>query len=241
MKKILLILALAFLTKSFAQDPQLFENTWYLQKIILDDGTEHVPIPNDDVPFVALTFYDDTPYNFETSVCNSFGAEVNYQSNNNFLITHSESTLIFCEPVENFYFEGIQFGFFTEGGDHIIDPFSYVISSNGNEKTLIITNTRNDIAIYGDQILSLGQFENVQFSIYPNPVKNIITVQSQHMFLKNTSILVFDINGKLVTSKTIDVDNSNIPVNVSNLNSGTYFLTIQNNDGLKKTIRFIKQ
>ena len=36
MKYFLIITSLIFVQKLFAQDPQLFENTWYLQDVIID-------------------------------------------------------------------------------------------------------------------------------------------------------------------------------------------------------------
>lgn len=241
MKNIFLILTLAFLTKGFAQDPQIFDNTWYLQKIVLENGNEYIPIPNADVPFVSLTFNDEIPYYFETTVCNTFVAELNYDTTVSFTITHSEVTLLTCEPEENYSFEGIQFGFFSDGGDHLEDPFPYVISTNGNEKTLIITNSRDDIAIYGDQILSTGFYEHTPFSIYPNPVKNILNIQGQNNYSSDASVQVFDINGKLLEFEIIDLVDSNNALNVSHLKSGVYFLTIKNKNGDKQTLKFIKQ
>ncbi|PKP27048.1 MAG: hypothetical protein CVU03_00425 [Bacteroidetes bacterium HGW-Bacteroidetes-2] len=226
----------------YAQDPQLFKNTWYLQKIVLENGSEHIPVPNEDVPYISLMFYDEIPYFFETAVCNYFAGEVIYQSNNNFLITHSESSLLLCEPQANFYFEGIQFVFFSEGGDHLEDPFPYNITTNGSEKTLVITNIRGDEAIYGDQILSIGAFMDIPFSVYPNPVKNTLTVvQNQNTSLSDVTVYVFDISGKLVPTEIKDVINSNISLNVSHLKSGIYFLNFTNKDGHKQIVRFIQQ
>lgn len=225
----------------YAQDTQLFDNTWYLQKIVLENGNEYVPIPNVDVPYIALTFNEETPYYFETTICNSFVAELNYDTTVSFTIIHSEESLLICEPEENYSFEGIQVGFFSEGGDHLEDPFLYDISINGNEKTLIITNSRDDIAIYGDQILSTGLYEHTPFSIYPNPVNNTLNIQSENNYLSNASIQVFDISGKLVWFKVIDLVKSNNELNVSHLKSGLYFLTIKNKNGIKQTLKFIKQ
>jgi len=241
MKNIVLILTLTFLAKCFAQDPQLFDNTWYLQKVII--GTDdYFPPSNAEVEFVGLTFYDNSSNEFDTNVCNVFFGELDYDSTQNFMIQDSAMTLLECDMQDNSIFEGIYFGFFLDSNNnHLNDPFPYVITTNGNEKTLIITNVRGDEAIYGDQILSTGFYEHTPFSIYPNPVKNILNIQSQNNYSSDASVQVFDINGKLVEFEIIDLVDSNNALNVSHLKSGVYFLIIKNKDGDKQTLKFIKQ
>ncbi|MBA3985584.1 MAG: T9SS type A sorting domain-containing protein [Flavobacteriales bacterium] len=241
MKNSVLLFALAFLTNSFAQDPQLFDNTWYLQKVVIG-ANDYFPPSNTEVEFVGLTFYNNSSNEFDTNVCNVFFGEIVYGSNQNFTILDSAITLLKCDIQDNSIFEGIYFGFFLDSyNNHLEDPFPYVITTNGNEKTLIITNTRDDIAIYGDQILSNYLFENAQFSIYPNPVKNTLNVQNQKNSLSDVSVLVFDICGKLVKFEAIEEGNSNISLNVSHLINGIYFLTIKNKVGHKQILKFIKQ
>jgi len=241
MKKIFLILTLAFFTKNFAQDPQLFDNTWYLQKVIIGVN-DYFPPSNTEVEFVGLTFYDNSSNEFDTNVCNVFFGELNYDSTQNFMIQDSAMTLLECDMQDNSIFEGIYFGFFLDGNNNHLDaPFPYVITINGNEKTLIITNVRGDEAIYGDQILSTDFIEKVKFSIYPNPVKNTLNIQSQNNYLSDESAQVFDISGKLVESEVIDLVDSNNALNVSYLKSGVYFLIIKNKEGDKQTLKFIKQ
>jgi hypothetical protein len=245
MKTLFILISITFFLPSlgaaggglFAQDPELFNHTWYLQKIVLEDGTEHIPIPNDDVPFITIIFNDEIPYYFETTVCNNFVGELIYEANNNFLITHSEMTLLECKPVENYYFAGIQFGFFSEGGGHIEDPFSYDITTNGNEKTLTITNVRGDEAIYGNLLLSTGQYEDVQFSIYPNPAQETLQInQNSYQFITAT---IYNLQGKIINRHTLE--NSHSTIDVKALNSGLYFLVLESENGEWVAQKFVKQ
>ncbi|OIP50740.1 MAG: hypothetical protein COZ75_10840 [Flavobacteriaceae bacterium CG_4_8_14_3_um_filter_34_10] len=225
----------------YAQDPQLFENDWYLQKVIIENS-DYFPPSNAEVEFVGLTFYENSSNDFETNVCNLFFGNLEYDSNQNFTILNSAITLLGCDIQDNSIFEGVYFGFFSDSNNnHLEDPFPYNITTNGSEKTLVITNIRGDEAIYGDQILSIGAFMDIPFSVYPNPVKNTLTVQNQNTSFKNLTVYVFDISGKLVPTEIKDVVNSNISINVSHLKSGIYFLNITNKDGHKQILRFIKQ
>ena len=231
MKKIFILLAFLCMTKSYSQDPQLFENTWYLQKIVLEDGTEHIPVPNEDVPFIAITFYEENeefPYHFETSVCNYFVGEVIYQPVNIFLITHSGMSLIGCDPVEHYMFEGIQFGFFMDSNNnHLEDPFLYEIITTGDEKTLIITNVRGDIAYYGDTYLSITNFETHKVALYPNPVSDKLFIESQESI---NQITVYNIQGKQLRNSYFN-NGKRVELDVSILQNGVYFIEIKTPNG----------
>lgn len=81
-----------------------------------------------------------------------------------------------------------------------------------------------------DCSLSSGEFTKVDFSINPNPVKDILTVNSQESidFLK-----IYSTSGKLLKETTAS------SINVSELGSGLYFLVVSI-DGRTDTKKFIK-
>jgi len=76
-------------------------------------------------------------------------------------------------------------------------------------------NTSCTTASINDNALEL------HFSIYPNPVKNTLTVQSATA----TSFTLFDLNGRILTNGIFKIGNNNI--NTNNLDSGIYFLKIK--------------
>jgi len=86
----------------------------------------------------------------------------------------------------------------------------------------------------GDMILGINESESILFSIYPNPVKNYITIQSEPNEFNN--IKVFNILGQLI--ETFNPENNRI--DVSFLNSGVYFLQL-NSTSKKVTVKFIKE
>ena len=65
-----------------AQDPQLFENTWYLHDLIIG-GQSNVPPINNEIPFVPADFIE--PDLFETGMCGSLGSgTILYSGTNEF-------------------------------------------------------------------------------------------------------------------------------------------------------------
>lgn len=88
-----------------------------------------------------------------------------------------------------------------------------VVSFNSNgkvvDKTLAITSTVS--------VLGTAEVKKLDFSIYPNPVTDILNIRTQEKVL---SIFVYDMSGKAVNAPF-----SNGQVNVSMLPKGVYILT----------------
>jgi hypothetical protein len=75
-------------------------------------------------------------------------------------------------------------------------------------------------------------------TIYPNPVKNSLTLKFENTDIQNINII--DSTGKVVFSKNnFDVNSEN--VNVSNFVQGVYLLKYQQKDGVWGSIKFAKQ
>ncbi|MFN3753279.1 T9SS type A sorting domain-containing protein [Flavobacterium sp.] len=93
----------------------------------------------------------------------------------------------------------------------------------------------DDVLITG----TLGVNESFanKFSTYPNPVDNTVSISNNYNILL-TDISITDVNGRTV--KTLRVNNlSQVEINVSDLNSGVYFMNI-NTDSGKAVKKFIK-
>lgn len=92
----------------------------------------------------------------------------------------------------------------------------------------------DDMLYMKGPIIGLDDFSSEDFSVYPNPVKDVLTLRSSTSV---DQIEVYDVLGKLVLNKT---PNSISPtVNMSDLNSGVYFLKVTI-DNQSKTIKIIK-
>lgn len=84
-------------------------------------------------------------------------------------------------------------------------------------------------------VLSSDDFESSLFDIYPNPTSSILNISNNNNFnIKNISIT--DINGRVVKNQ----EGSLTQINVSDLNAGVYFVTVDAEEG-KTTKKFIKQ
>lgn len=88
----------------------------------------------------------------------------------------------------------------------------------------------------GDMVLGINENEtdNISFNIYPNPVKNFITIESE--FYELIYIKIFNILGQSIATFH-NLENNKI--DVSSLNPGIYFLNLNTSSG-NTTVKFIK-
>lgn len=73
------------------------------------------------------------------------------------------------------------------------------------------------------------------FNLYPNPATTLLNISNTNNF-EIVSISVSDINGRMVKNQI----GADAQINVSDLNAGVYFVTIESNEGMT-TKKFIKQ
>lgn len=70
-----------------------------------------------------------------------------------------------------------------------------------------------------------------QISVFPNPVKDVLTVQTNGVTLKKSVELV-DVNGQILPQKDIlEIANIEFKVDTTNLKSGVYFLKVETTKG----------
>lgn len=84
--------------------------------------------------------------------------------------------------------------------------------------------------------LSIGSFTNSEFSIYPNPTKNILNIKSAEAITMKLA-QVYDLNGKLIQKS--DVINGSI--SVETLSAGTYIIMLRDQNGKDYAQKFLKQ
>lgn len=82
-----------------------------------------------------------------------------------------------------------------------------------------------------------GVEDNFALSVnhFPNPVIEKLTVSSEYSF---TAYEIYDILGKKVAAQSLE--GTNVSIDMSQLKSGVYFVTVASND-LKKTIKVVKK
>ena len=79
------------------------------------------------------------------------------------------------------------------------------------------------------------------FKIYPNPTEGLVIIQSDENFslLENKTVVVYDMNGKIVLEKQFN--NVEERIDLSKENPGTYFLKISASNGYKAEWNIVKK
>ena len=85
--------------------------------------------------------------------------------------------------------------------------------------------------------LSNEEFEIKNYKVYPNPALNILNISSNTNIEKLT---IYDINGRLISTISLENNTLNYQINITNLSQGMYFLEI-NSNSLKSLEKFIKK
>ncbi|QHI39248.1 hypothetical protein IMCC3317_46530 [Kordia antarctica] len=105
---------------------------------------------------------------------------------------------------------------------------------------ILATNLQAGDIVYVDDLeaglastLTIGENTLNKFSIYPNPVKNTLNINSQDAI---SNVAVYDLLGKMAISST----NVNNTLDVSELSNGVYIIKLTSNVGVS-TKRFIKE
>jgi len=235
MKTILYIFLFNLCAVCFAQDPQLFENTWYLQRIIID-GQDHLPPVNSEVDHVTLNIGTDF---IVTIVCESISGPILVIENDFFEVEEFIFLPDNCFLPETIAFENIYFNDFFNF-DIQNYTFNYIIETGSNDtKVLTLTNNIGNQAIYNNQLLSNEDFHKGQFIIHPNPIKNELFISSNNINGALT-LKIFNIEGKLLSTQSLEIENQT-SIDVSQLVSGIYFLNIEDESGNTTIKKFIKQ
>lgn len=224
---------------SYAQDPQLFENPWYLHDLIIDNQS-HVPPINEEIPFVFLEFrLENSEHTIHTYVCpNGYGySPIQYYDNNTCHILGMGWLAGGCNIPNNEDYNQLYQSFWYE--ENYNGNYMYEIISDGNDKTLIMTYINNgNQAIYGNQLLSINDENINDFSFYPNPSKDFISL-AFNQENKDRKAFIFNTNGKLI--KVFSLKNKDNKINIEALNSGLYFLKIKDNTNKTITRKIIKK
>ena len=83
----------------------------------------------------------------------------------------------------------------------------------------------DDMYIKGANLMGFGSLDLKDFRVFPNPVKDVLNIASTNK--KIFALSVYGMDGRLVKQKGGEIDK----INVSNLASGQYMLSIQTEKG----------
>lgn len=86
--------------------------------------------------------------------------------------------------------------------------------------------------------LATNEISNFQLSIYPNPTKGEFYILTEKTY-RDSAVSIKDLTGKIVYNSTINLSNSRGTINIQNLPTGIYIVSIDTEDGTitKKLIK----
>lgn len=93
---------------------------------------------------------------------------------------------------------------------------------------------------FEDTTLSQTEFSKNNFSIYPNPVQDVLHINWKEIPSGDTKISIFNLVGKRIASFQQDASDEVQTISVQSLEAGVYLLKIQNED-VNVTKKFIKR
>ncbi|HEX9979853.1 MAG TPA: T9SS type A sorting domain-containing protein [Flavobacterium sp.] len=225
MKSLLFTMAVLFSIPGLAQNP-LFDNEWYLTKIIMD-GMDTFPPLNSEVTSIALNFTNEQQAGgvIETNVCNVGSGTITLLDNAQFTLDFFAITLMLCNLPESMFFESYYLGSFyqqnTEG------TFSYIIVEFETSKTLYITAPNNLQAVYSNQLLSKHEnsaFKNLK--VYPVPARDFLNIETADNEMPLTQIGIVNALGQVVLKLDASASGLN-KIDLQSLSKGIYYLKLQ--------------
>lgn len=217
-----------------AQDLRLFENIWYLHDLVID-GASNIPPINNEIPFVPAEFFENGTLN--TEICDYGGSGLlDYIGTTQFFVLEMNFLQGGCHtnhPTNEDY-SGLYQNFWAQLSDDFVP---YEIIEDGQNRTLIITGSNGDQAIYENEApLSTSTFHQDSFTLYPNPVAETLIINNT--FNQDLQASIYDLSGKLLQSNTIDATQTQIDVGQFKL--GVYFVVFENERGERVSKKFVK-
>ena len=232
MRKLLFIILLICSSKLFAQDPLLLSNDWYFQYGNQNGEDFFLPYSS----FEAKLQFSEFGFEIAHPECEEVLIdEISYLNMDMFDLAGNILILLgFCDP-DNFI-SGKHYRIYYDGGYVPKNTFAYIIEADNDEYQLTIMNNNGDLAVYVNVFLSNPDFKKLKLSIYPNPVIDILFLQTNTV---PDSIRIYDMNGKLLIEQ-LGLSAREFQLDVEFLEAGLYFLE-QTNGDLKQIDRFVKK
>lgn len=118
-----------------------------------------------------------------------------------------------------------------------VGTYTITVSHKG---TLQGNNQNYSILVSGiDESLNLKNNDKLNYSIYPNPVKEKFYVNFDDTVVGKTELSLFDVNGRRIWTDTYEPFSGIQSFNMQGLENGVYILTI-NTDGIIKNHKIVK-
>ena len=118
------------------------------------------------------------------------------------------------------------------------NPFNYTIEDFGSYRLLTLFNAEDDWITYrGITLLNNSSFHQNTFTLYPNPVKETLTINNASN--QSVTATLYDVKGKQLQSHSLQ--NKLSTIDVVTLKPGLYFVVFETETGERVSKKFIKQ
>lgn len=235
MKTIYILILSCITFGTYAQDPKLLSNEWFLEKLVINNTDIFTPNKN----LIGNIVFTQTGVGVGHEFCEDFRSTsiIGYQSDMSFTITDGWTRLDgVCGQPDRIEFMENHYSIYLTQDEVAKNPFSYEIITDNDVTSLVVTNVDGDQAFYNNTpTLSVKDINKLVISLYPNPVQDQLLINSKR---KLTTANIYSITGKLVAEHTLS---HTAVINTSELSKGLYFITVEGMDGNKTTKRFVKK
>ncbi len=171
---------------------------------------------------------------YGSSICNGFNAYYdNPIQTNSLIIKNMGWTLLNCNTTDEQYFESAYVNFFNTYSE---DLYTYEISGSGLDAILQLNNGYEGTITYGRQALSVDDVAKQSTKLITDRVENKLQIIS-NTILTNSQYTIFDIAGRQITSARL---NNTKHIDLIDLTTGIYFLTIKNSSNQMENFKFFK-
>jgi len=147
-----------------------------------------------------------------------------------------------AQPIGEHLYDGVQPNFVLEEislsdylGEEIITRFQLVSDNEINRDGFYFDDL--EFLVVNEEALSTGESILEDFTVFPNPVKDILTIQAPQGEYTAT---IYNIQGQRVSETTTHVGTTQFQLDYSKYSNGIYFVKITSNNALK-TIKVIKE
>ncbi len=215
----------------FEEEDDFFE-TWVLSSVTYQNQTFE-PSPT-LVPATLLFNFTNGQFELNLNYCNDCYFPIEFVSEDEFVVLNNQMcTLMLCEneafqPVLGIY----ENGFWQNIG--VDNPYTFVITTEGNISTLTITNPNDDVMIFNIIFASNPIHENPTVDLHPNPVQEALFLSSTIAF---ENYQIFDFSGKMIQKGPISMTHA---IDVQGLPKGMYVVHLENQN-TQTTLKFLKE
>ncbi|PWK17152.1 T9SS type A sorting domain-containing protein [Xanthomarina spongicola] len=233
--KILHLIYLLFISLNLsAQDELLGE--WFLHTITANGNPPITTSPYNYNLNFTINSTNNNIYDIDGGMqCNGYWASTTFPSPTILEVAFEGVTLAFCEPSE----EGLYLELLTDSYNTGSMLHSYNITGTSDDAILTLTNSNNNVLVYGRQTLSNPTFtKSTTIKITQNPVQNELKISAENDDFKDLSYSIHSMEGKIIIEKEVLNQNK---INVSYLETGVYFLVITDKNSQQQVLKFIKE